>query len=329
VSRLGRLAAGAALAALLVAAPLVATTFQLALLTQGLVWATLGLSVWLLLRKLALPSFGHAAFFGVAAYTAGLAVTRWGVDSVYIALAVSIGMTCAVALPIALIASRLSGVSFLLITLAFAEMLHSLALRWKQVGGSDGLVGVIRPSASPLPLEISEPTGFFYFALGVFAICALVLVVIVRSPFGGVLVGIRESEERMSALGYNPVAYRIAAFLVSAAIAGAAGVLDAYLTRFVSPDDVSALVSARALLIVVIGGVSLVGAAGAGIALTALEDFLSSRTDRWLGVLGALYILVALLALEPGRGRAALERIAGVLRGPGRQSAPAVQEQRP
>jgi branched-chain amino acid transport system permease protein len=122
----------------------------------------------------------------------------------------------------------------------------------------------------------------------------------VRSPFGAVLLGLRESEQRMASLGYAPLPYRVAAFALSAALAGAAGTVSAYLTSFVDPGDVDALISARGLLIAVIGGASLVGPPVAALALTELEHVLSTHTTRWLGVLGAVYVLVALLTPEAG-----------------------------
>jgi branched-chain amino acid transport system permease protein len=181
------------------------------------------------------------------------------------------------------------------VTLAFAEMMRSLATRWRTLGGTDGLVGVIRPGAWPLSIDLADPTTFFYFALAVLLFGAGVLVVVVRSPFGSVLAGVRDSEQRMAALGYNPILYRIAAFVLSATVAATAGVVHTYLNRFANPTDVAPLVSARALLIVVLGGTAIAGPISVAILLTMLEDALSSRTDRWLGVLGALYVGVALL----------------------------------
>jgi branched-chain amino acid transport system permease protein len=314
MTRLARYLVPLLMAVALVAAPSLLGDFQVTLLTQGVAWGILGLSVWLLLRICDLPSFGHAAFFGVGAYTAGLAVTRWHFDNVFLALGAAVGLSCLVALPIALVASRLKNVSFLLITLAFANMLASLAGRWRVLGGSDGLVGVIRPHTSPLHLDIVEPTGFYFFALIVLGLSLAVLLVLVRSPVGGALLGIRESEHRMAALGYNPMPYRVFAFLVSAGLAGGAGLVNAYLSRFVDPSDLGALVSARALLIVVIGGSSIFGPPIAAIALTELEDLLSSHTERWLGIIGVVYVLVALLAPDRA-GLAALWRRARGLGG--------------
>jgi len=295
-----RIAVVAAGLAALAAAPAYAGDFQLTLLAQGISWALLGVSVWLLLRVCNLPSFGHAAFYGVGAYSAGLAVTRWQVDNVFVALGIAVGISCAVAVPIALVVSRLTSVSFLLVTLAFATMLHSLAGRWDVLGGTDGLIGVIRPGAGPLHVDLFTTANYFYFCVAVLVVALAIVVVVVRSPFGGVLLGIRESEQRMASLGYNATAYRVGAFVLSAAIAGAGGLLTAYLTSFVDPNDVDALVSARGLLIAVIGGSSVFGAVGVGIGLTELEHLLSSHTTRWLGALGLVYIVVALLAPEKG-----------------------------
>lgn len=279
----------------LLAAPYYLDLFQIGLVTRGLVWAMVGLSVWFLLRILNQPSFGHAAFFGVGAYAAGLAVTRWEIDNVFVALGIAVAITCVMAFPIALVASRLGSVGFLLITLAFAEMLRSLALRWREVGGSDGLVGVTRPDAGPLPLDLGQPLDFFYFTVAVTGACLLVLWAVKRSTVGGVLVGIRESEGRMRALGYRVGAYKVFAFELSAAIAAVAGVLHAYLIRFVSPEDLGALVSARGLIIVVVAGVALAAPVVVAIALTFGEDLVSSHTERWLALMGLVYVGVALL----------------------------------
>lgn len=287
------LVAGTVVAGLL--APFYLDVFQVGLVTRGLSWALVGLSVWFLLRLLNLPSFGHAAFFGTGAYVAGLAVSRWEVHNVFVAMALAVAVTCVVALPIAVVASRLGSVGFLLITLAFAEMLRSLALRWRSVGGSDGLSGVVRPDARPLPVDLSGPVSYFYFTLAVTFACLLLLWLVRRSAFGGVLVAIRESEGRMRALGYRVGAYKVAAFLLSAAVAAIAGVLHAYLIRYVSPEDLSALVSARALIIVVIAGSLLVATALVAVLLTFGEDLASSHTENWLALMGLVYVAVALL----------------------------------
>jgi len=278
-----------------IGAPFVLDVFQIGLVTRGLTWGLVALSIWFLLRLLDQPSFGHAAFFGTGAYVAGLSVTRWQQDNVFVILALAVLVTAVVALPIALIASRLDSIGFLLVTLAFAEMLRSLALRWRVLGGSDGLVGVTRPGAGPFGIDLTDPVTYFYFALVVTAACVTGLWLVRRSSFGGVLVAIRESESRMRALGYHVGAYKVAAFLLSAAVAAVGGVLNAYLVRFVSPDDLGPLVSARGLVIVVVAGGLLTATVLVAVLLTFGEDLASSHTEHWLAVMGALYVAVALL----------------------------------
>jgi branched-chain amino acid transport system permease protein len=294
-----RLLALVATAAGLLAAPYYLDVFRIGLVTTGLIWGVLALSVWFLLRILDQPSFGHAAYFGVAAYVAGLAATRWEIDNVFAVFGLAVVVTCAVALPIAVVASRLGSIGFLLITLAFAEMLRSLATRWHAVGGSDGLVGVVRPEAGPLPLDLNDPVDFFYFTLGASAVCLLVLWLVKRSPVGGILVGIRESEGRMRALGYRVGAYKVFAFLLSAAVAAVAGVLHAYLIRFVSPEALGALVSARALIIVVVAGSIVWMPLLVAVLLTVAEDIASSHTEHWLALMGVAYVAVALFGGTP------------------------------
>lgn len=273
-----------------------ATPFQTTLLTRSVVWAILALSVWFLLRVCDRPSLGHAAFFGIAAYAAAIAITRWDYSNVWVVLGVSMAASTAAGAFVAVIAGRLKEVHFLLVTLAFAEMLRSLTTRWRELGGDDGITGVTRPSAWPVPIDIGDPQNLLWFSLGALALVLGVLVVIVRSPFGAVLLGMRDSETRMAALGYSPFAYRTAGFTITAAVAGIAGVLNALLTRFVSPSELGPLVSARALLIVVVGGgLTILGPVVMAFGLTFVEDALSSHTAHWAGLIGGVYVLIALL----------------------------------
>lgn len=288
-----------------VGAPFVLDAFQLSVATLGLTWGLVGLSVWFLLRLLNQPSFGHAAFFGTGAYVAGLAVTRWNLHNLFLILLLAVVITCLAAVPIALVAARLNSIGFLLITLAFAEMLSSLARRWQAVGGSDGLIGITRP-ANVLGVDLEGPVGYFYLTLVLAAGCVAGLWLVRRSAFGGVLVAIRESEGRMRALGYHVGAYKVAAFLLSAAVAGIGGVLHAYLIRFASPEDLSPLVSARGLIIVVIAGSVIVMSVVVAVLLTLGEDLVSTHTEHWLALMGVLYVAVALA----GAAREPLRRLA-------------------
>lgn len=298
------------LGGVLVIATVRATPFQTTVLTKGVIWAILAMSVWFLLQVCDRASLGHAAFFGVSAYTTGIAITRWEYTNFWLVLGVSLVVSTLAGGFVAVVAGRLNDVHFLLVTLAFAEMLRSLTTRWRELGGDDGLTGVIRPSMWPVPIDLSDPQNLLWVCLALLAFVVAVLVVVVRSPFGAVLLGLRDSESRMAALGYSPFAYRTAGFVLSAAIAAIAGVMNALLTRFVSPSELTALVSARALLMVVIGAtLGLLGPVVVAIGLTVVEDQLSSHTKNWAGILGAMYVLIALLRGIPWRAR--VQRVFG------------------
>lgn len=301
--------AAALCAAAIVIATLIADGFDLLLLTRANAWAMLALSTWFLLRVSGRASLGNAAFQGVAAYLVGIGATRWGIDNVWVMMTVAVTGAALVGLVVGWVSARLSGFHFLLITLAFAEMLRSLALRWRSLGGEDGISGIGRPSAWPVPIDLTDSRQMAWFAAALLALCVGALVVVLRSPFGGAVSGVRDSESRMAALGYSPAAYRLGAVVLSATIAGVAGVVNAYAVRFVSPADFVPLVSAKALLFAVVGGVGLLGAVAAAVVLTVLENDISGRFDRWPMVLGFVYIAIAMVGPNPvGRVRRAVSR---------------------
>lgn len=275
--------------------------FDVLLLTRAFCWAMLALSTWLLLRISGRASLGNAAFQGVAAYVVGLSATRWELDNIWVVLAIAVSGAAAVGWLIGWVSAKLSGFHFLLITLAFAEMLRSLALRWKALGGEDGISGLPRPSTWPVPLDLTEARNMAWFTLGLLTITLIVLVVLLRSAFGAAVQGVRDSESRMAALGYTPGRYRIGVVVLASTIAAGAGVANAYAVRFVSPTDLVPLVSAKALLFAVVGGAGMLGAAAAAILLTFLENDLSGRFDRWPMVLGLVYVAIAMAGPTPLR----------------------------
>lgn len=277
------------------------TGLDVLLLARAFVFAILALSVWFLLRASGRASLGNAAFFGVSAYAVGLCAVEWQVDNIWLAAGAGIALAALLGLVVGLVSGRLSGFHFLLITLAFSELVRALALRWDYVGGEDGIAGITRPSAWPLPIELSDSTTMMWFTGACLLFVAAVLTVILRSPFGSALVAVRDSERRMASLGYAPVRYRVAAVVLSSAAAGLAGALNAYVVRFVSPTDLLPLVSAKALLFAAIGGISMVGSVIVSVVMTFLEDDLSTRWDRWPTVLGLVYIGIALVGTNPVR----------------------------
>jgi len=184
------------------------------------------------------------------------------------------------------------GTYFLMITLALAQVLWGIAFGWRTMtGGDDGLPNVPRPAL------VTDYVAFYYFSVLVVGLGTVLLVCIVRSPFGYALRGIRESESRMLALGYNAWRYKYLAFVLAAAFAGLAGCMYAYYNRFVGIDYLHVVRSAEALLMVILGGAgTLIGPAIGAALIVLLENVISNYTQRWLLVLGAIYVIVTLLA---------------------------------
>jgi branched-chain amino acid transport system permease protein len=281
---------------MLVALPLILPPYYVGLVVKMMVFALFAMSLDLLLGYAGMPSLGHAAYFGMAAYTTGLLALRAG-WTVWLALPAGIAMAALTSVVFGLLALRTRGSYFLMITLALSQVLWGIAFGWRSLtGGDDGLPEVPRPNLS-LPWSMSDNTPFYYFVLLFFVVGTLVLVRIGASPFGYVLRGIRESETRMSVLGYDVWRYKLVAFVVAAAFAGLAGCLYVYFNRFVSPDYVHVVRSAEVLLMVILGGAgTLIGPAVGATLIVLLENLISTYTERWVTVLGVIYVLVALLA---------------------------------
>jgi branched-chain amino acid transport system permease protein len=292
----GRVVAGlgaAALAALV--APLL-SAYPLTLLTQAAIIAILAMSLDVLLGYTGLPSLGHAAYFGVAAYTVGILTTEHQVGFVVCLLA-GVALAALTAAIFGLLAIRASGTYFLMITLALGMVVWGLAFRWvSMTKGDNGIAGVPRPELG-LPWSLGQPLPFFYFALVAAMVAWALLGLLVRSPFGMSLQGIRESESRMRALGYNVWLHKYLAFVIAGTFAGFAGVLWAYYNGFVSPVDVQLVTSVETLLMVALGGPgTLAGPALGATLIVFLKNFVSVYTKRWLLILGAVYIGVILFA---------------------------------
>ena len=269
--------------------------YPLTLVTQALIFGILAMSLDLLLGYTGLPSLGQAAYFGVAAYAVALLATERQVGLVGCAAA-GIALAAVTAAVFGFVAIRARGTYFLMITLALGMVVWGLAFRWVSLTkGDNGVAGVPRPELGALSL--SAPLPFFYFSLVVAAAAWTLLGLVVMSPFGLGLKGIRESESRMEALGYNVWLHKYVAFVLAGTFAGVAGVLWAYYNGFVGPTDVQLVTSVEALLMTALGGPgTLIGPAiGAGI-IVFLKNFVSVYTKRWLLILGAVYIGVILFA---------------------------------
>jgi branched-chain amino acid transport system permease protein len=295
-------------AALLAAAGPLLPAYPLTLLTQALIAATLAMSLDLLLGYTGLPSLGHAAYFGVGAYAVAILATERQAGFAACLVAGLVAATAAAAL-FGLLAIRATGTYFLMITLALGMVVWGLAFRWVSLTkGDNGISGVPRPELG-LPWSLWGPLPFFYLTLVAALLAWAVLGLVVASPFGLGLRGIRESESRMRALGYNVWLHKYLAFVLSGGVAGFAGVLWAYYNGFVSPVDVQLVTSVETLLMVALGGPgTLVGPAVGAAVIVFLKNFASVYTKRWLLILGAVYIGAILFAPRGlvgslGRGR--------------------------
>jgi branched-chain amino acid transport system permease protein len=291
-----RAAAAIIILLLLIILPPFLSSFMLTLLTQALIYAILAMSLDLILGYTGLASLGHAAYFGLGAYSVGILTTQYGAGF-WLVLPFGIFLAVSVAAIFGLVALRATGVYFLMITLALGMVVWGLAHRWvTMTQGDNGISAIPRPDLG-LPWSLVYSIPFYYFALAGFLLSLWILGVIVRSPFGRSLVGIRESESRMRTLGYHVWLHKYIGFIIAGGFGGFAGVLWAYYNGFVSPIDLQLATSVEALLMVALGGRgTLFGPAlGAGI-IVLLKNLVSVYTHRWLLILGVVYIATIVYA---------------------------------
>ncbi len=287
-----------------VALPQVLPLYFTHLVLLTVIYGLSAMSLDVLAGYTGLTSFGHATYFGTAAYTVGILTTQHHVAPV-VAAGAGVGAAVLLAAAYGLLATRAVGVYFLIITLALGMGTWGLAYRWSSVtGGDNGLPG-IPPLDLGLPWSLAEPRNLYYLVLAVFCVAAFLLYRLVHSPFGLTLRGIRESEGRMRMLGYNTWLHRYVAFVVAGGFAGVAGVLYAFYNRFVSPPDLHLAASAEAVLMVILGGAgTLFGPlAGAGI-VVFLRNLVSAYTQRWMLILGVVFVLTVLYAPQGVAGGA-------------------------
>jgi branched-chain amino acid transport system permease protein len=287
----------AALLVVLLLVPFWLDSFYTNIVTQMMILALAAMSLDILMGYTGLPSLGHAGFFGVGAYTVGLITVRY-FSNLWIVLLLGMLAGLVVATLLGVAALRTRGGAFLMTTLALGQVLWAIAFGWGSVtGGGDGLSGIGRP-AWGLPWSLWDTDTFYYLNVFFFVAASFVMYRIVKSPFGLTLLGIRDSEERMSALGYNVQRQKLLAFVISGTFAALAGGLFAYKQTFINPDSTIGLVlSAELFLMVVIGGSgTLFGPAIGAAGLVLLESTLSEYTDRWGLALGLIFVGVALMA---------------------------------
>jgi branched-chain amino acid transport system permease protein len=299
----------AVLAVLLLAVPLAAYAldepFYVALATRVAILALAAAGLNLALGFGGLVSFGHAAFFGIGGYVAGIfaahafnAEPLLGLpapDQMPVIWLAAAAVCALVALPIGAISLRTSGVYFIMITLAFAQMIYYFAISWPAYGGEDGLSITVRNGFPGL--NTANPISFFFVCYLLLAAFLVLMWRIRDSRFGTALQAARQNTERVATVGIRPFRIRLAAFVISAAVTGIAGALFADLNRFVSPSMMSWHMSGELIVLVILGGTGrLFGPVAGAILYVLLEFALGGMTERWQLFLGFILLGVVLFA---------------------------------
>ncbi|MBM3385440.1 MAG: branched-chain amino acid ABC transporter permease [Betaproteobacteria bacterium] len=305
-----------AVLALLAAVPTLAAAFNqpfyLDLFRRIMIFAIAAASLNLILGYGGMVSFGHAAYLGIGAYAVGV-LAHHGIHNGWLQWAVAIGGSALVALVIGAVSIRTSGIYFIMITLAFTQMLYYMGISIEEYGGDDG-IRVAKLSQFEGLIDLANPTAFYYVVLALLAVVLLLVHRLVNSRFGMVIRAAKSNDARTRAIGFSPYPYRLAAFVIAGAICGLAGALLVNQTAYLTPEFMNWTRSGELMFMVILGGIGttagpLFGAA----ALLLLEDLLQGWSllpklvhNFWQFYLGIVLVLVVLFAK---RG------LAGLLRG--------------
>lgn len=275
------------------AMPQVATAGQLFFANTVVVAIVFATSTNLLFGQAGIPSFGQAGLFGAGAYAAALASQR-GIPVLF-SILIAVLVAAAVGAVAAAVAWRSTGLAFSMLTLAFAQSLYTLSIRTEWLGGYNGLSGLSFDSV--LGMDMSDPGLVWYFVVIIASLVLACYWVIGRSPFGYTLRAIKDDPVRALFLGVNVRAYRVMAFVLAGAGAGAAGALSAYVNQVVTPDSLYWTASAVPVMMLVLGGMgAFFGPAIGAIAFSGLEHYLSAWTSSYIFYMGLLvYVVLVLL----------------------------------
>jgi branched-chain amino acid transport system permease protein len=264
------------------------------LVTRFMIFAIAAASLDLILGYGGMISFGHAAYLGLGGYAVAI-FSFYGIDNGFLQLAVAILGSALIALLIGAICLKTSGLYFIMITLAFTQMLYFLGVSLEEYGGDDG----VNTNRSEFfeALDLYDPTTFYYFVFGLLVVCVLGLRRVVASRFGRVISGAKSNDLRMRAIGFPTFRYRLIAFAISGAICGIAGFLLGNLTEFVTPEYMHWSRSGELLVMVVMGGTGTIfGPVIGAVGFLLLEEWLSSLTEHWLLFFGPSLLLLVLFA---------------------------------
>ncbi|HZQ73196.1 MAG TPA: branched-chain amino acid ABC transporter permease [Burkholderiales bacterium] len=264
--------------------------FYVDLVRRAMILAIAAASLNLILGYGGLVSFGHAAYLGLGGYAVGILAFH-GITLGWVQWPVAIAASALVAAAIGAISIRTSGVYFIMITLAFTQMLYYLAVSLDMYGGDDGL-RLRTPSGFSGLVDLGNGLAFYYLVLGVLLLSLFTIHRIVHSRFGLVLRAAKSNDARTRAIGFSPYPYRLAAFVIAGAICGLAGALYANHTRYISPDFMSWVQSGDLMFMVILGGMgSTAGPLLGAFALILIEEVLKGWTDHWQVILGPLLVV--------------------------------------
>jgi branched-chain amino acid transport system permease protein len=282
--------------------------FLVTLFTRILIFALAAVGLNLVLGFGAMVSFGHAMYLGIGAYAVGI-LSFHGVDNGWLQLAAALAVGALVALAVGAIVLRTSGMAFIMITLAFAQMLYFLAVSLRDYGGDDGLP--LNGRSDFGGIDLNDNTALYYLA---YALLLAVLVAfgrLIDARFGMVLRGCKSNERRMATLGFPTLRYKLSAYVLSALVCVVAGMLMANLTRFIAPSYMAWTVSGELIVMTVLGGLgTLIGPVAGATALLLVEEAFSSLklgvpwlddiiNQHWLALIG-LFIVFVVLVLKQG-----------------------------
>lgn len=276
-----------------VAAPYIFNSFIIGLLSLALISGLFAMSVDLLSGYAGLVTLGQAGITAAAAYGVGYMANKVeaGIPA---QLLVGLGAGLVVSAIFAAMAMRSDGVYFMMITLAQGMIVWGLSIRlYKITGAENGLTGIERPSF------LTATWQYYYFVLAVVLICSLLLFIIVRSPFGSAVKGIRESESRMRMLGYNPALQKFYVFMLAGFFASIGGILLVFLNEFISPSAATLAASAIGVLEAILGGIgTLIGPMIGAFIIVYIQNIVSTNLERWPTLMGLIFIVVVLFARQ-------------------------------
>jgi branched-chain amino acid transport system permease protein len=269
--------------------------YQLSILTDVLIYGLFALSLDLIMGYTGMVSFGHAAYFGLGAYGSALVLIHFG-QPIPVALVAGAALAGVIAAPVGWFSTRATGIYFAMLTLAFAQLLYTIAYKWRDLtGGSDGIAGVPKTELFWGGPSLASPRAFYFVVAAAVVLSLLCCRALMRSPFGRALQAIRENERRFVALGRDSRPFKLVVFVIAAVFAGLAGALFAPFRGFASPEVMFWVLSGQGLMMVIVGGIgTLVGPVIGAMVFILIQEILSSYTEHWMIFTGAIFVLMVI-----------------------------------